>query len=265
MTTTMQYKSAPTHLLGSDDTNGIIEAIVSVYGNIDSYNERIVQGFFDESIAAFTSGTKKLPGLFYHDRYQPVASTLAVESLNAYDVRLPEAIRANGGLYVKGQFNLDTQIGRETYSNITKGIITEYSIGFTVSESRALPDGVVELVRGELFEWSAVLWGANAMTQTLDAKSLDDCFNVARESAAVLLKRLENRVTMRVREGRKLSSATVARMLSQLDTITQMVSSLEEVAEDIRSLIETAAPDNTKARMAMEVVRMNFLNGEKQS
>lgn len=259
MSNELRYKSAPSQLLTIESAKGIVEMIVSVYGNVDSYNERIVLGFFDESIAAFRDGSKHIAGLFYHDKMQPIASTLALESWNPYDQRLPEAIKANGGLYVKAQFNLDTQVGRETYSNITKGLLNEYSIGFTVSEATPLPDGVIELRKGELFEWSSVLWGANELTTTLDKKSLDSCFDVARESATVLLKRLENRVTMRVREGRTLSSATVARINSQLDSITQMVNSLEEVAQDMRDLLATASPSNEKSRMAMEAVRQEFL------
>jgi hypothetical protein len=78
-------------------------------------------------------------------------------------------------LWVKGQFNLDTQPGREAYSNLKFGAIDEFSIGYRVLEdAHDKKTGVRDLVRGEWYEWSPVLVGANDATELLSIKSADD-------------------------------------------------------------------------------------------
>lgn len=148
---------------------GIVEAIVSVFNNVDSQKERVLPGFFSESIS------EKLPkGVWMHDWKTPVAKTLEARELAAGDPDLPSSLKSRGGLYIKSQFNLDTQRGREAFSDIKFGLIDQYSIGYKVTEDRYDAKGVRELMKGRLFEWSPVLVGANEETVTVSAKSADE-------------------------------------------------------------------------------------------
>jgi HK97 family phage major capsid protein/HK97 family phage prohead protease len=134
---------------------GEITALVSCFGNIDRANEKVMPGAFKASLQ------RKLPkGVWAHDWTQPIAKTL-------------EARETGDGLVIKGKFNLDTQAGREAYSNIKFGIIDEFSIGYrVVKDSRdAESKNIRNLDELELFEWSPVLVGLNENTQLLSIKS----------------------------------------------------------------------------------------------
>lgn len=166
-----EHKGFPATLLKAGGLEGegagIIEAIVSVFGNIDAAGEVVEQGFFTESLA------KKLPpGIWMHDWSQPVAKTLEARELAPGDPLLPEAIRGNGGLYVKGQFNLGTQRGRDAFSDIAAGIVDEFSFGYSVQESEWDKAAACRRLRkGTIYEWSPVLVGCNPATALISAKT----------------------------------------------------------------------------------------------
>jgi len=149
----MQYKSLTVSIKATDDEKGIVEAIVSCFGNVDSYGEIVDKGAFVESLQ------RKFPkGVWMHDWTIPVSKTL-------------EAKETDAGLYIKGQFNLDTQRGREAYSDLKFGTVDEFSIGYSVEEDYLGEDGFRHLKRLKLYEWSPVLVGANPATQVLGVKS----------------------------------------------------------------------------------------------
>lgn len=131
---------------------GIIEAYVSIFDNIDLVGDIIKQGAFAESIA------KKLPkGVWMHNWDVPIAKTLEV--------------REDGkGLYIRAEFNLETQRGKEAYSDVKFGIIDEFSIGFRVLDYEwdENDNRIIKKVR--LYEWSPVLAGANPDTELINIK-----------------------------------------------------------------------------------------------
>jgi HK97 family phage prohead protease len=161
----IERKSFTTQTEARDE--GVVEAIVSVFSNVDRQQERIRPGFFKASLA------RKLPkGVWSHQWDTPIAKTLEARELEPGDPLLPSPIAHLGGLYVKAHFNLETTAGREAYSNIKFGIIDEFSIGYAVTEDNFDEKaGVRELLAGELYEWSPVLVGANPATQLLSVKS----------------------------------------------------------------------------------------------
>lgn len=160
----LEHKSVPVFEIKAPGDDGIIEAIVSVTGNVDSGNEIVEPGFF--------SGQAKLPkGVWGHNWEMPIAKTLIFEEWKAGDSRLPDEIKDLGGYYVKGQFNLNTQRGKEAYSDVKFGIIDEFSIGYRVtSDAKDKDTGARRLIKGECFEWSPVLVGMNRETQLISVK-----------------------------------------------------------------------------------------------
>lgn len=239
----IERKSFQTELKALGD-EGIVEAIVSVFNNVDSVGDRVKYGFFDESIKS------KLPkGVWQHDWNTPVAKTLEARELMAGDPMLPAGLRDLGGLYIKGQFNLNTQAGRETFSNIKEGIIDEFSIGYSVIEETYAQDGARELVKGRLYEWSPVLFGANPATAVLGVKSgLNDDVETVTSELTRVITRLNERADIRKKEGRTLSSANVARLSTLLETLSSAVG-------DLKVLIDSATPTNAKALLEMERLR----------
>jgi HK97 family phage prohead protease len=163
----IERKSYPvTELKIADDQQGVIEAIVSVFSNTDSGNEKVMPGFFTKSIE------RKLPkGVWAHDWKQPIAKTLEAKELLPGDPQLPDSLKLLGGAYIKGQFNLDTQRGREAYSDIKFGIVDEFSIGYrVVKDGKDKESGARELIEGEWKEWSPVLVGMNDQTALISIK-----------------------------------------------------------------------------------------------
>lgn len=131
---------------------GIIEAYVSIFNNIDLVGDIIKQSAFAESIK------KKLPkGVWMHNWDIPIAKTL-------------QAREDTKGLFIKAEFNLETQRGKEAYSDVKFGIIDEFSIGFRVLDYEwdENDNRIIKKVR--LYEWSPVLAGANPDTELVNIK-----------------------------------------------------------------------------------------------
>jgi hypothetical protein len=135
-----------------DKDQGIIEAYVSIFDNVDLVGDIIRRGAFIESLR------KKLPkGVWMHNWEEPIAKTLKGEE-------------DDKGLFIRAQFNLETQRGRESFSDIKFGIIDEFSIGFKILDYEwdENDNRIIKKVR--LYEWSPVLAGANPDTQLINVK-----------------------------------------------------------------------------------------------
>lgn len=135
-----------------DKAQGIIEAYVSIFDNVDLVGDIIKRGAFMESLR------KKLPkGVWMHNWEEPIAKTLTGEE-------------DDKGLFIRAQFNLETQRGRESFSDIKFGIIDEFSIGFKILDYEwdENDNRIIKKVR--LYEWSPVLAGANPDTELINVK-----------------------------------------------------------------------------------------------
>ena len=153
----MEFLQIKTEILPTeekaDGEKGIIEAYVSIFDNVDLGGDKIVRGAFAESLQ------KKLPkGVWMHDWNMPVAKTLVAEEHAK-------------GLYIKAQFNLDTQRGADAYSDVKFGLIDEFSIGYRVLDHEWSEDGTRILKKVKLYEWSPVLAGMNPDTELIGIKS----------------------------------------------------------------------------------------------
>lgn len=164
----LQHKTAgPLVSFKADDSTGIVEAVVSVFNNIDSQNERVLPGAFAKSLEV-----KKPRVVWSHDWTKVIGKTLEATELKAGDPRLPQSIKQLGGLYVKGQFFMNTQAGRESFEIVKElGDEAEFSIGYEVVKDQVAKDGVRELIDCTLYEWSPVLVGANGATALIAAKN----------------------------------------------------------------------------------------------
>lgn len=152
-----------------DDEKGIVEAFVSGIGNKDSVGDIIQPGAFEEFLAK-----RKPKGVWSHDWDRPVSKTLEIYEVPAGDPRLPLKMQTAGigGLYVKTQFNLNTQEGRDAYENVKFfDDEAEWSIGYQVHEQEYDKKQKAMLLKKiELFEYSPVLFGANPLTSTVSVK-----------------------------------------------------------------------------------------------
>lgn len=144
----------------SSDEQGIVEAYVSIFGNVDSYGEIVEKGAFAESLKL------KLPKVVWsHNWDMPIGVVL-------------EAREDEKGLYVKFQLIKGVQKADEALALMqAKGgdgrpAIDEFSIGYSVDEEEIGTDGVVHLKKLRLYEISPVLVGANSATELLTVKGI---------------------------------------------------------------------------------------------
>jgi HK97 family phage prohead protease len=220
----MKYKNIPVEFKA--DEQGSVEAFVSVFGNVDSYGDRVIYGAFKESIEA------KLPKMVWqHDMQRPIGKTVLAEEIPAGDARLPERLRDNGALYVKGLFNLNTTDGKDAYEHIKFGSVDEYSFGYEEVETTPLADGTKELNKLNIIEWSPVTVGANPMTMTSNVKAmtLEEKLDVA----ATLIKQSEEHALayadMRSKAGRVLNSRIRGMILSLADQLKDVSKNLYQL------------------------------------
>jgi HK97 family phage prohead protease len=210
-----------------DAEAGIIEAVVSVFNNVDSVSERVLPGFFAKSLA------NKLPkGVWMHDWTKPVGKTLEAKELLPGDPLLPPELKELGGLYIKGQFNLDTTDGREAFSNVKGGYVDEFSIGYRVTkDAYDQSTKVRDLIEGELFEWSPVLVGANRATTLLSAKG--DLAGIQPEDLLEATITAIGSLTTESKAGRAIADHRRQRMQTH-------ISKLREVVDDYEDLLKSA-------------------------
>lgn len=156
------------------DESGVFEAIVAVTELEDEVNDVIHAGAFEKSLR------KRTPkGIFGHDWKIPIARTIEIKELRPGDPLLrrvaPDIARAGGGgLYVKAQYILGTQAGREAYEvHKAFGDDTAWSIGYKVMPGGAKQrGGTRHIYEMEVHEYSQVLWGAAPLAKSVSLKSL---------------------------------------------------------------------------------------------
>lgn len=125
------------------------------FGNVDSDNDVITRGAFTKSIqerGPESQSNRKIKFLRYHDFEQEIGIIRAIEETPEY-------------LVVSADLGRSTK-GNDAFLDYQDGIITEHSIGFLLVDGRTnlRPDGIREITEVNLFEASAVTFGANSET-----------------------------------------------------------------------------------------------------
>lgn len=175
------------------ENDGIVETIISVTGIVDNVKDRILPGAYQKTLAK-----RKPKGVWSHDWDTPVSKTVDVKELLPGDPELPTMMpngdpwpSGAGALKVKTQFNLETQRGREAYSDVVFfGDEQEWSIGYNVPVGGAKVDqksGVREISMLELYEYSPVLFGAMPLARTTSVKEAQLALKALKGGAAAWL------------------------------------------------------------------------------
>lgn len=136
---------------------GIFTGYGSIFGNVDSYGEKVVAGAFGESLAKHRQeGTKPLM-LWQHNANEPIG---------VWD----DLAEDGKGLKGTGRFVMETSKGREVHALLKAGAIRGLSIGYR--EIEAEPDGNIRLLKKlDLMEISVVSFPANRRARVESVKS----------------------------------------------------------------------------------------------
>lgn len=104
--------------LREEGSVGIVKGYGSVFNKVDSYGESVMPGAFTKSLKAWARGkVKVIPMLWQHRSDTPVGIWDEYEE----DTK---------GLKLQGQINLETQRGKEAWSDMKMKAVTGLSIGF---------------------------------------------------------------------------------------------------------------------------------------
>lgn len=163
-----------------DESEGVVEAFVNTMGLIDKDNDIIKPSAFDKSIL----NNLPLPVLAGHDQASLVGKVISARS---QPITTDEY-----QLYAKMQMNMNTQAGREAFSNVSGNYVREWSVGFNIPD----PEADIEYadVKGKSvrtiknLDWvevSTVIRGSSPMTATISAKTQIDEPNTRSESEPV--------------------------------------------------------------------------------
>jgi uncharacterized protein len=211
-----------------DEAQGVVHAVVSVFGNVDAEDDLVHPGAFAKEIAAGRARGRFPPGVWSHDWKSPVARTM-------------DAREEGDGLHVIGQFNLETQRGRETFSDIKAGIIDQYSFGYRAIDPETI-DGVRHLKELRWYEWSPVLHGMNEATYTVGVKRLlgdglplEEYLDALGDEAEEALRRVTARAELRAKEGRVMSRRNRERLAS-------LAEALEGTSAEVRAFLAEMEP-----------------------
>lgn len=146
-----------------DETEGVVEAFTNTMGQVDADGDIIMPEAFNESIM----NNMPVTVLLGHDSSKIVGKVIEAKPLPYQN--------DEARLYNRIKFNLDTQIGREAFSNVAGGYAKEWSVGFNIpngaSEFTTQEGNPVRLIKNvDWVEVSSVIRGASPNTQTISAK-----------------------------------------------------------------------------------------------
>ncbi|MDW9370054.1 HK97 family phage prohead protease [Sinorhizobium meliloti] len=153
----LQFADAPRLEIKADST-GRISGYGSVFGNVDSYGERVLPGAFKKSLEEHKRRGSRIKMLWQHRPDVPIGTW-------------HQAAEDSKGLILEGTINLKTDAGRNAYEHIAAGDVDSLSIGYLEKEVQQNRDGVRDLIELDLYEVSPVTFPANRSAMISGAKS----------------------------------------------------------------------------------------------
>lgn len=169
-----QFAATSVKAIEDDDQVGTFEAIVSVFGNIDSYGDMVVKGAF----ADFLTGCKTsgYPPVVWTHQWGTVPIGVTLEMAET-----DEGLYAKGRLFIDGDSGEDHEIARQVYTAMRaqdpfgQSALREFSFGYDLIEytsKQTEDDGYYwELEKLDVIEYGPCLKGANDQTRLVGVKS----------------------------------------------------------------------------------------------
>jgi HK97 family phage prohead protease len=237
--------------------------VFAVFGNFDSYRDRIMPGAFAKTIQ---ERSKKIYHLWQHSFGEPaIATVTGIRELSRDELpseivlEYPEAL---GGVEVTREY-LDTPRANEVLEGLKAGVPYEMSFGFDAikTDYEEIEGRMVRNVREvRLYETSDVLWGANSAT--LASKALLASI-VQRngiepeqvEACKTLFGQLDkilggDPLTPDFKAGKVLSSKNVGRLEGAITELQNILAEATTDPEKSSQPVVTPAPTQTASNTA---------------
>lgn len=179
-----EHKVSPVYITSVDEAQGIVEAVVNVFGILDDGNDVVQRGAFTKTLTERGLKVKVLDNHRADSVMRVVGRVLEMREVGRDALPanvLAQWPEATGGLWTKTQYLLNTPEGEGVFRRIAAGAVDEYSIGYTAMQvdyqKMTLPDGrtisarILKELR--LYEYSPVIFGMNPATATVGVKAGD--------------------------------------------------------------------------------------------
>lgn len=175
---------------GSEE--GVFEALVAVFGNVDSQGDVIDPGAFVDTLAEWVAKDDPIPVIWSHMWEDPFAHLGEVL----------EAEETAEGLWIKGQLDLTNPTAMQVYKLLKRRRVTQWSFvaqcpdgGWTLVSQE---DGsvVCHLQKLDLIEVGPTLRGANTETTLISIKSELDGLLVEKEGRVLAQKHVDTLKTI---------------------------------------------------------------------
>lgn len=226
----MLIKSAPVELKSVDADTGVFEAIVSVFGNKDSYGDIVMPGAFVESLAEWAASGDPIPMYWSHQMSDP--------DFNIGFVL--EAKETDKGLWIKGQLDLDGALPGSKAPQVHRLMkgrrVTQFSFAYDIVEAGWVEnddDSWFELRKLKIHEVGPTPIGANQETELLAVKAA---------SAQVI------EMAAQMKAGRKLSADDAAEWTKACTAIAAQLKDVLTVIDGGEASNDSNAKDSEPAK-----------------
>ena len=213
----MKTKNLSAQVKATGGDTGEFEAIVAVFGPVDSGGDVIVKGAFADTLKEWQDSGDPIPVVWSHDSNDPFSHIGSVV----------EASETETGLLVKGQLDLDNPKAAQVHKLLKGRRVTQFSFAYSVLDSGPVEvDGVkaTELRSLKLYEVGPTLVGMNQSTELLSAKSDD----------------------LEAKAGRVLSA-------KNKEIVTSTITALDAAKSALEALLNAATNDDGKASTGQQV------------
>lgn len=235
--TVIQHKTAPARfkvLTGDAVPAGTFEAYVSVFGNEDSYGDRVMPGAFAETLSTDFKDAP-LPVVWSHQIYN--VSSLIGSSDDAKEDE--HGLRVVGGLDLDGPDGIG-ETARMVHHAMKRGTLNQFSFTYDLEKyevNRELETW--DLTQVKLYEVGPCFIGANQETELLDVKSRTALEGIPPELRSLSLSL--DRAARAWKAGRTLSAANETKLRDARAALDEVLSSVE-TQEDVSKAAAELAP-----------------------
>lgn len=210
--THMQFKTYNA-TLSTDTKAGTVEAVVSVFNNVDLVGDRMMPGSFSKSLEDYQATGRTIPFVWSHDYDTP----------ESYIGKVIEARETSEGLHIKAEL-FDTPRAQVVRELLVNRVVSEFSFAYDIVDQQKAADGANELLEVRLLECGPTLRGANPMTRLIDAKAAEE---TPRTAVAPELQG--------AKAGRTLSSKNEAHLAEACDLLKQAQDTLAVVLSSVQA------------------------------
>lgn len=223
----MDFKTAPVSVKSVDNETGVFEALVSVFGNIDSYGDKVMPGAFESTLAEWAEKGDPIPVYWSHRMDDP-----------DYNIgHVIEAAETDDGLLVKAQLDLGGGKADQVHRLLKGRRVTQFSFAYDTLREKRDEDGINELHELRLYEVGPTPIGANQETELLAVKA-------AAQAAVGIAEGLK--------AGRVLAQKHIDSLRSAQEAIGAVIAAAEATQDQEKASdaddVKDAAPDEEPAK-----------------